>query len=266
MRLPKTCLSGLAVLLYVNTQLYVSADEALPEGVLASVNGRPIPQLTLDNVAQQISESGQPAEPGEILEELINLEVLTQAAEALNLDEQEDIAATLQLQYTQTMANAYLARKSAEMTFTDEQLRAEYEAQSDAADTAEFRASHILVETEVVANQVLEELAKGKTFANLANELSVDSNGTDGGDLGWFQGSTMTPEFAAAVARMEVGDITQSPIQSDYGYHIIRLADKREAALPDFESVKPGLTNLALRRALAEHVDELKSAADIKKQ
>ncbi|MFK7995995.1 MAG: peptidylprolyl isomerase [Granulosicoccus sp.] len=244
-----------------------SSDENLPEGVLASVNGRPIPQISVDNVAQQIVEAGQEADPARILDELINLEVLTQAAEELNLDKEPEISATLQLQYTQTMANAYLARKSADMTFTEEELRAEYEAQSENVDRGEFKASHILLESSEDALKVLAELDSGKPFADAAAEHSIDPAGEDnGGDLGWFVGSTMVPEFAAAIATMEVGEISKQPVQSEFGYHIIYLVDKRDAALPDFNSVKSGLTNLAVRRALAEHVDALKATANIKTQ
>lgn len=239
-----------------------SADE-LPEGILASINGRPIPSLSVDNVAQQITASGQPANPEQILDELINLEVLTQAAEALDLDKLPEISAALQLQYTQTMANAYLASKGAEMTFSEEELKAEYAAQSESVDRAEYRASHILVDTEEMATEVLEKLAEGKEFAAVAKLYSVDPAGENGGDLGWFQSSTMVPEFSDAVAVMEPGDVSKAPVKSEFGFHIIKLLDKRDAALPDFDSVKAGLTNLAVRKALANHVEELRAAAQI---
>lgn len=266
MQLLKACLPGVLVLFSTGIQAQNNSDDDLPDGILASVNGRPIPQMSVDNVAQQIVSSGQQAQPEEILQELINLEVLTQAAEKLELDKQAEVSAALQLQYTQTMANAYLANKGAEMSFSDEQLRTEYDAQSAAADRAEFRASHILLETIEDANKVLEQLAANKDFAELAGQYSVDPTGENGGDLGWFQSSTMVPEFAEAIAKMAVGDVSDSPIESQYGFHIINLVDKREAALPDFEAVKPGLNNLLVRKALAKHIDELKAAADIKER
>lgn len=264
MQLLKASLPAALILLSTGAHAQDNSEDNLPEGVLASVNGRPIPQLSVDNVAQQITDSGQQAEPEQILEELINLEVLTQAAEELELDKQAEVSATLQLQYTQTMANAYLASKGAEMSFSDEELRAEYDAQSAAADRAEFLASHILLESEEDAAKVLEQLAADKDFAELAGQYSIDPTGESGGDLGWFQSSTMVPEFADAIAAMEVGDVSTTPVESQYGFHIIKLMDKRNAALPDFEAVKPGLTNLLVRKALAEHVDALKAAADIK--
>lgn len=264
-----TALFAKALLLALSTALPLSVmaqstDEKLPEGVLASVNGRPIPQISVANVAQQITEAGEEADPAKILDELINLEILTQAAEALELDKEPEISATLQLQYTQTMANAYLASKGADMTFTEAELRAEYDSQSANVDRGEYKASHILLESSQAAIRVLAELNAGKSFAAAAAEYSIDPAGENGGDLGWFVGSTMVPEFAAAIETMEVGAVSDEPVKSEFGYHIINLVDKREAALPDFNSVKSGLTNLAVRRALAEHVDELKAAANIK--
>lgn len=240
-----------------------ATDNELPNGILASVNGRPIPTLSVDNVAEQLRAGGQEADRKRILEELINLEVLTQAAEALDLDKLPEISATLQLQYTQTMANAYLASKGAEMKFSEEELRAEYASQSEVVDRSEYRASHILLETKEIAAEVMEKLAEGKKFDALAKLYSIDPAGENGGDLGWFQSSTMVPEFSEAVAVMEIGDVSETPVKSEFGYHIIKLLDKRNAALPDFESVKAGLTNLAIRKALANHVEELKSAAEI---
>jgi peptidyl-prolyl cis-trans isomerase C len=246
------------------TTVIANADAPLPQGALASVNGRPIQDLSVENVVQQITASGEQADRERILDELINLEVLTQAAEALDLDKTPEISAALQLQYTQTMANAYLARKGAEMSFSEDELRAEYESQSAAVDRAEFRASHILLETREQAEEVIAELAAGKKFDALARLRSIDPAGENGGDLGWFQANTMVPEFTSAVAAMQVGETSSEPVESEFGFHVIKLLDRREAALPDFESVKAGLTNLAVRKALARHVEELRAAASVK--
>ena len=249
-----------------------AADDALPEGVLASVNGRPVPSLSLENIVRQIEAQG--AEPGQeggppdrerILRELIDLEILTQEAEKRKLDEQPDIAAALQLQYTQTMANAYLAAIGDEMEITDEELRAEYERQTADSAENEYRASHILLESEEDARGVIAELADGAAFETLAEERSTDPSGANGGDLGWFRADAMVPEFVEAVAAMEVGDTSEAPVSSDFGFHVIRLDDRRGAALPDFEAVKPGLTNLVLRDRLAAKVEALREGADIRR-
>ncbi|ASJ75321.1 peptidylprolyl isomerase [Granulosicoccus antarcticus] len=246
------------------TSTAATVDSALPEGAAASVNGRPILDMSVDNVTQQVTAGGQQADEARIIEELINLEVLAQEAEKLSLDETAEISAALQLQYTQIMANAYLAKKGSEMIFSEEELQAEYKAQSTGLDRAEYRASHILLETQEDAQRVIDELAAGKTFEELAQAESIDPAGESGGDLGWFQANTMVPEFTAAVAEMEVGDTSKTPVESEFGFHVIKLVDQREAALPDFDSVKTGLKNLAVRKALATHVEELRAASDIK--
>lgn len=240
-----------------------SDSVALPEDVVAMVNGQPIPKAALNLVTQQMFESGEEANLGSILEELINLELLTQAAKEMKLEENPDIAATLRLQHTQTIANAYLAEKSAQMTFSDETLQAEYDIQIAESEEYELRASHILLETEEEAQAVIEELTDGKSFLEAASEHSIDPAGESGGDLGWFAGASMSEEFYAAAAQMEIGDISEEPVKTDFGYHIINVVDKRKAAPPAFDVVKSQLKNLAIRRALAEHVEELRAAAEI---
>jgi len=240
-------------------------SDALPDGVLAIVNGQPITQLAVDNVAAQVSSNGQSADPERILNELINLEVLTQEAEKLELDKEPEIATALHLQYTQTMGNAYLAEISETVDITDEALRAEYDLQTANVEESEFRASHVLLETEEDAKQVITDLADGADFAELAKERSTGPTGPEGGDLGWFQSGTMVAEFSDAVASMDIGATSEAPVKSEFGWHVIKLVDKREAALPDFDSVKPGLRNLVLRNELAKRVQEMARKADIKR-
>ena len=242
-----------------------TGDGALPPGVLATVNGRPVSALSLENIVRQIGTEGEAPDRERILGELIDLEILSQEAEKQSLDEKPEIAAALQLQYTQTMANAYLAATGDAMEVSEEDLRAEYERQTANLDREEYRASHILLETEEAAQAVIDELAGGADFAALAAERSIDPAGDTGGDLGWFQAGSMVPEFTAAVASMDVGETSDAPVKSDFGWHVIRLVDERESALPDYESVKPGLTNLVLRDRLARKVEELRAAADIKR-
>ena len=244
-------------------QLKAPVESSLPTGTLAMVNNRPIFASTVEGVALQLAGNGEPADLAQILDELINLELLTQRAEAQKLDKQPEVSAALQLQYTQTMANAYLAQKGAEITFSDEQLREEYAIQSASVKRSEFRASHILLETEQDAQNVLAELAAGQNFVSLAKTHSVDPTNENGGDIGWVQTPALPAKFAEEISTMEVGDISKAPVKTEYGYHIIELTDKRNTALPDFESVKDDLTNLAVRKALAAHVEELRSAATI---
>jgi len=242
-----------------------SPDGALPEGVLAVVNGRPISTLAVDNVVRQLSGEGEQPDRDQILDELIDLEILTQEAEKLDLDKRAEVAASLQLQYTQTMANAYLAETGDAMAFSEDELRGEYDRQTANLDAEEIRASHILTDSETAAASVIAELETGADFATLAAERSIDPAGANGGDLGWFVPASMEPAFAKALAGMQPGDTSSTPVQTEFGYHVIRLVERRGAALPDYDTVKPGLTNLLLRDRLATKVESLRETAEIQR-
>lgn len=235
----------------------------LEEGVLATVNGNPISAISVTNVADQITDSGEKAVPENILNELINLEVLAQAAEKIDLDKVPAVAAAVQLQYTQTMANAYLARISSELNFSEDELRAEYDAQTANIERAEYHTSHILVGNQETADDVIQRLSDGQDFEAIAKLYSTDPSGQSGGDLGWVQSSTLPPEFIDVIDALAVGDFSKTAVSTEYGLHIIKLNDKREAGLPDFKSVEKGIMDLLARKALAQHLEDLRAAADI---
>jgi len=198
-----------------------------------------------------------------ILDELINMQVLTQQAEKMELDKDPAVAAALKLQYVQTMANAYLAKIAEDIVVSEEELRAMYDEQVATIDEDEFRASHILLETKEDADKVLKLLGEGREFVELAQEYSIDPAGPSGGDLGWFRDGAMVAEFYDAVKEMEVGSMSAAPVKTEFGYHIIHLVEKRPSALPDYETVKPGMTNLATRGKMNEIMDNLINEADI---
>lgn len=236
----------------------------LEQEVLATVNGEPITTIAVDNVADQITSSGDTAVPENILNELINLEVLTQAAEKINLNEIPSVATAIQLQYNQTMANAYLASISSEFSFSEAEIRAEYEAQTANVDRSEYLTSHIIVENQETANEVIGKLTDGQAFTAMAKLHSNDPSGQSGGDLGWVQGSSLAPEFIDVLNKLRIGEFSKTAVQTEYGFHIIQLNDKRETTLPDLKSVEKGLKDLLTRKALAEHLEDLRAAADIK--
>jgi len=251
--------------LAVTVPLTIAHAAPLEADVLATVNGKPISAITVNNVAEQITASGETAVPEKILSELINLELLMQAAEKIDLDKVPEVAAAIQLQYTQTLANAYLARVSSELTFTDAQLREEYDVQTSKVDGAEYQASHILVDTQDTANEVIENLTAGKEFVAMAKQYSTDPSGQSGGDLGWIQSASLPPEFVEVVANLSVGEFSKTAVKTEYGFHIILLSDKREASLPDFKSVEQGLKDLLSRKALSTHLEELRAEAEIER-
>ena len=239
------------------------AQSTLPEGVSATVNGEPVHTETVDTILKQFEANDQAADDTRILEEIINMHVLTQQAEKLELDQDPEVAAALKLQYVQTMANAYLTRLSEDIDIPDEDIRAMYDEQVAALEANEFRASHILLETKEEADKILKLLNDGSDFGELATEHSIDIVVDSGGDLGWFQQGDMVNEFYYAVKVMEVGAISEAPVKTEFGYHVIHLVDSRAAKAPDFESVKAGIVDLATRAKITEVMDNLVSEADI---
>ena len=237
--------------------------EEPPGEVLATVNGRAILALALENIVRQLGAEGEAPDREQILDELIDLELLTQEAEKLDLDRRPEIAAALQLQYTQTMANAYLAAIGDEMTFSDEELRAEYERQSAGIDREEYRASHILLESEEDARSVIEALDGGADFAELARERSTGPSAPRGGDLGYFGPGRMVPEFDAAARALEVGAYSKEPVQTQFGFHVIKVVDKRETQPPAFEQVEPQLRQLVSQELEYETVRDARQEAEI---
>ncbi len=234
---------------------------------IAIVNGKPISSLSLDRVTAQLSAQGQNPDREQIVQELINLEILTQEAERLELDKNTDVAIALQLQYTQTMANAYLGEFNRDLRITEEEIRAKYDEQIAAIEAREFKASHILLETESDAQNVIAELAAGANFAVLAETHSIGPAGVNGGELGWFEPENMEPEFSAALTSLEKGGTTTKPVKTRFGWHVIQLVDSRPTAKPDYSpAVKAGIQNTLLRDAMAKKVDSLRSAAVIEIQ
>ncbi len=232
--------------------------------VAATVNEKPISALLADRVAEQLAAQGQQPNRQQIIDELINLEILTQKAEEIGLDKNTEVATALHLQYTQTMANAYLADFSNELKISEEDIRAEYDKQISELKISEYNASHILVASEDEAINIIAELKDGADFAAMAKAYSTGPTGVKGGELGWFQPENMVPEFSNAVAALEVGNTTGEPVQTKFGWHVIQLNDTRAAAKPDYSpAVKGGIQNTLLRKALSEHVQSLRDAATV---
>jgi len=264
-KLIKYALSGSLLALLAAMPAIINAQSAtkLPDGVAATVNGRTVSELSVKNVMTQIAGQGETPDRKQILTELINLEVLTQAAEALGLDKKPEVAAALHLQYTQSMSNAYLSEVGQEIEVSDEEIRAEYDRQAANIEADEYNASHILLDSKADAADVIRELQSGGGFAQLAIDRSTGPTGQNGGNLGWFQSNSMVPEFSAALATMKNGETSTKPVKTEFGWHVIRLNDTRSAATPDFESVKSSMKNVVVRNRLAAKLGELLDAADI---
>lgn len=247
------------------TETPKAAPTAVPENAVAKVNGKAITMddLTFFLNARQETNPMEPATPELVLNELINRELLVTEALKAGIDQREDIKRMLSIQRDSILVNELLAEKMGAVDLSDEVLKAEYDEQVAQMDLAEYKASHILVETEDQAKAIIEELKAGKDFAELAKEKSTGPSGPNGGDLGWFQSTAMVEEFANAVKSMEKGSISETPVKTQFGWHIISLADTRTREAPAFDAAKERLGTIVANKAVEQYLTEVREAATI---
>ena len=142
-------------------------------------------------------------------------------------------------------------------------LKKEYQEQIKNAPKEEYKARHILVKTEDEAKEIIKSLKDGADFEKLAKEKSIGPSGPNGGDLGWFTATTMVPEFADAVAKLKKGDITDQPVKTQFGWHVIKLEDTRKVDPPSFDSMKDKLRSIVANKSIQNYLSELHKKAKI---
>jgi peptidyl-prolyl cis-trans isomerase C len=148
---------------------------------------------------------------------------------------------------------------------SEEELKAEYDARIAEAPKTEFHARHILVDDEAKAKDLIAQLDKGGNFEQLAKDNSSDGSSTEGGDLGWFNPNQMVKPFSDAVQQLEVGKYTAAPVKSEFGYHVIKLEEKRPTAPPPYDTVKPQLAPLVNQKKFETYLKDLVAKAKVEK-
>lgn len=246
------------------------AAPAAKDGVAATVNGVTISESKVALLTKHLGSQGQgPADPAEarkmILDQLAMQIILSQEAAKKGIDKKPEVADQLELTRQSVIANAYIQDHMASNQITDEMAAAEYEKVKAKIGGSEFKARHILVETEETAKDIIAKLKKNpKAFAALAKANSKDPGSKErGGDLGWFDPRSMVPEFGAAVASMEKGKFTEEPVKSNFGYHVIMLDDSRQKEIPALDQIKPMLKQQMQQQSVKKLLDELKTKAKI---
>jgi peptidyl-prolyl cis-trans isomerase C len=242
--------------------------EAAKSAVAATVNGKQITQEMLDTFSQAVmGNSPEPAtdeQKTQLLDQLINMTLAAQAAEKDGLQKDPKVAGRLDLLRTQILAEAASEKFVESQPVTDADLKAEYDTQV-AGMPKEYKARHILVDDKEKAESIVRDLQAGGDFSKIAAKESKDSSGKAGGDLGWFSPQTMVKPFADAVQALEKGKYTTTPVQSEFGYHVIILDDVRNPDAPKFEDVKPQVEMFVQRKKLQEYLDGLRKTAEIQK-
>ena len=201
----------------------------------------------------------------EALDTLVRAEAVAQQAEKEGLDKQGDAPPSLALARLQILEQAAMANFIKDHKATDAELKAEYDAQVAAMPKIQYKARHILVKTQEEAVQIIAELKKGAKFEQLAAARSLDGSKTNGGDLGWFSPTNMVKPFAEAVAKLKKGETTPVPVQTEFGWHVIRLDDTRETSPPAFDAVKDRLVQIVEAKKFKTYGDGLVSVAKVEK-
>jgi peptidyl-prolyl cis-trans isomerase C len=239
--------------------------------VVAKVDGTPIYQSEVDafvnDLGEQAKQQMSPADlQSRVVDRLIDIKLAGEKATAAGFQQDPVIAQRLRTGEATMVADAYL-EKQARARINDQVLQAKYEELvKQVTPPEEVHARHILVKTEAEAKDIIAQLKKGADFEKLAKEKSTDpGSGESGGDLGYFTKDKMVPEFADAAFKMQKGSISDTPVHSQYGWHVIQVLDKRAQPLPTLDQVKPQLTNLVLQDEERKVVDDMHKAAKIER-
>jgi peptidyl-prolyl cis-trans isomerase C len=245
-----------------------SPVRAADDPVLAKVNGSEIRQSDVALAEEELAPSLQQMDPAtkkdNVLSFLIDLKIVAKAAEDKKLESSEDFKKRLAFTRSRLLMDNLLATEGKAAT-TDEAMKKVYEeASKQITGEQEVHARHILVESEDDAKAVKAELDKGANFAELAKKKSKDPGAADGGDLGFFTKEQMVPEFSAVAFTLEPGKISD-PVKSQFGWHIIKVEEKRSRAAPGFEQVKGQIETYVTRKAQADYVAKLREAAKVER-
>jgi peptidyl-prolyl cis-trans isomerase C len=232
---------------------------------VAIVDGTPISRDAYDDYLKGLLR-GKPAadvtaeEKNQVLDQMINMQLIAAQAEKDGMEKDPDVATRIALLRTQILADAAAQKYVKNNEPSDQDLHAAYDA---ATDKTEYHASHILVATKEKAAALIKKIKGGAKFEDVAKAESTDNSKANGGDLGWFTTARMVKPFGDAVKALKKGEITPEPVQTQYGWHIIRLDDTRDSP---FDTLKPQLSNTLMQKKFQTYIDDLKKNAKIEKK
>ncbi|MGJ7578752.1 foldase protein PrsA [Variovorax sp. RHLX14] len=234
---------------------------------VAIVNGKAVPKARLDVLAQQLAAAGRPVTPEmapQLREEVIAREIFMQEAQKQGLEATDDYKSQLELARQAILIRTLFENYRKQSPVTDADVQAEYDKFVAANGGKEFKARHILVETEDQAKKIIADLNKGAKFEDLAKKLSKDpGSGANGGDLDWAAPASFVPEFSEAMMKLGKGQTTAVPVKSQFGYHVIRVDDIRQAQLPKIDEVKPQVTQQLQQQRLQKYQEDLRAKAKV---
>lgn len=263
------CTFGLTMLSACNAE--ESGKTAVPARESAKpafiVNGVAIPQSRIDMMLQQQTAQGQPSSPEllkAIKENLITNELFAQEAAKKGFDKQPEVITQIEMTKSSILARAFVQDFAKSNPVSEEALKAEYDRVKAQMGDKEYKARHILVDSEQAAKDIIAQLKKDpKKFEKLAADKSKDPSKAKGGDLGWSAPGNFVKPFSDAMVALKKGQFTDKPVQSQFGWHVIRLDDMRDMKAPPLEEVKPQLTQRIQQQKLEKLIADLRAKAKV---
>lgn len=253
----------------MKTPLFVAlafgANLAFAQNV-ATVNNKPIPKQREEAWAKQLQQQGQQDTPElrkMIKEELIRREVFLQEAQKRGLPDQPDVKFQIDIQRQNTLIQALMRDELKKNPVSDAQVQAEYEKQKSAAGQKEYRVRHILVEKEDEAKGIIDKLKKGEKFEDLAKVSKDPGSAAKGGELDWAGPDSYVKPFSEAMMKLEKGKFTDAPVQSQFGWHVIRLEDVRDAQFPPIAQVNTQIRETLQQQKIQGFVEDLRKKAKV---
>jgi peptidyl-prolyl cis-trans isomerase C len=250
--------------------LAMTAMVALPSFAqnVATVNGKPIPAAKVDQVVKQVVAQGKATDSPQLREaikkDLIGREVLIQEADKQGIGARPDVKNAIDNARQSIIINAMLADYIKKNPVKDADIKAEYDKVKAQAGDKEYHARHILVGTEDEAKQIIAKLKGGAKFEDLAKQSKDPGSAPNGGDLDWASPASFVPEFSKAMTSLQKGQITETPVHTQFGWHVIKLEDVRPSKFPPLDQVKQQVAEQLQQRKLAAYREELLKRAKIK--
>lgn len=258
--------SPLSARLTVAALLVIAATGVTAQN-LAIVNGKPVPTGRMDNLIREISKSGRPVTDEmktQIKEEMILREIFVQEAERRGLAATPEYAGQMDLARQSVLIKALIEDQQKALAISEADVKAEYDRFAAQSGGKEYKARHILVDKEKDALDLIARIKKGAKFEDVAKKASKDKgSAVNGGSLDWVNPDSLVKEFSEAMVKLGKGQMTQAPVKSQFGFHVIRLDDVRSQELPPLADLKPQIEQQLKQQKMAAFQDELRKKAKV---
>ncbi|THB67811.1 MAG: peptidylprolyl isomerase [Gammaproteobacteria bacterium] len=242
-----------------------------PNAAVATVNGVKITNVQVDTYIENFFRSqGRPPVPlnneqrAQIIDQLVTMEALSQKAQKEGIKDDKKISAIISNNTRQVYAGMFMEKYRDGLNITDEKIKALYDEKiANAPKEKEYNADHILVKTEEEAKAIITELNNKGDFAKIAKEKSTGPSSKSGGKLGWFSTKKMVKQFSEATVNLKKGEISQAPVKTQYGWHVIKLNDIRDATPISFDEFKKEESAKIIKTEIEKYIKLVKSESEI---